>query len=258
MKKSILILSMILFAMAFGMCRSLAAPARWAVWDAPQKAEKETPRGVLHMGTQMPLLEMKTEEASVQYIAYLTFDDGPSGNTLLLLDKLDELSVKATFFVVGNRISKYPKSTNEILRRGHSLGVHSYTHEYSKIYVSTKAFIEDLETAEQAMPKGYQKIYRFPGGINRAKKNASKLADVLKERGYTYYEWNAEIGDGLTRKPSVASLQSHWNKKYPPKTKPKRLVILLHDMAGKRASIAFLDKLVPQLTKDGYIFDTLP
>ena len=59
----------------------------------------------------------------------LTFDDGPHGwETPELLDLLDELEVKATFFLVGKEVLKYPHLVEQIIQRGHCIGNHSFRH----------------------------------------------------------------------------------------------------------------------------------
>jgi len=60
---------------------------------------------------------------------YLTFDDGPEPEvTPWVLDLLDQYNAKATFFCVGNNVGKNPELFSEILRRGHSIGNHTYSH----------------------------------------------------------------------------------------------------------------------------------
>lgn len=60
--------------------------------------------------------------------AYLTFDDGPSGVTPRILDVLDELGVKATFFVIGRNSEADVKTLRRIHEEGHTIGLHSYSH----------------------------------------------------------------------------------------------------------------------------------
>ena len=64
-------------------------------------------------------------------VVYLTFDDGPSSNTMKLLDIFDKYNVKVTFFVNG--VNSDPNVLKEIVKRGHSLGNHTYSHDYKKV-----------------------------------------------------------------------------------------------------------------------------
>ena len=76
--------------------------------------------------------------------AYLTFDDGPSDQTGEILDILKEHNVKATFFVIGRNERYYPMY-KRIVEEGHTLAIHSYSHEYSTIYASYDNFVNDVE-----------------------------------------------------------------------------------------------------------------
>src|SRR5690606_1791115 len=59
---------------------------------------------------------------------WLTIDDGPSEDTAAILDLLDAHGAKATFFVVGERARARPAALREVVRRGHGIGNHSYSH----------------------------------------------------------------------------------------------------------------------------------
>lgn len=64
-----------------------------------------------------------------QKMVYLTFDDGPIPQiTPWVLDLLDQYNIKATFFCVGDNVRKHPDTYNEILKRGHKVGNHTYNH----------------------------------------------------------------------------------------------------------------------------------
>ncbi len=58
----------------------------------------------------------------------LTFDDGPSPDTLKILDILKAENIKATFFLIGSRVEKYPEIAKKIALEGHEIGNHSYSH----------------------------------------------------------------------------------------------------------------------------------
>ena len=60
---------------------------------------------------------------------YLTFDDGPIPEaTPWILDVLDQFGAKATFFMVGDNAHRYPELLDEVRRRGHAIGNHTYNH----------------------------------------------------------------------------------------------------------------------------------
>ncbi|MCL1963956.1 MAG: polysaccharide deacetylase family protein, partial [Firmicutes bacterium] len=80
---------------------------------------------------------------------YLTFDDGPSRNTTRVLDILHKEQVPATFFVVGTASEHGMALYNRILEEGHSLGLHTYSHNVGRIYGSLSGFTEDFTKLAQ-------------------------------------------------------------------------------------------------------------
>ncbi|NLY46727.1 MAG: polysaccharide deacetylase family protein, partial [Tissierella sp.] len=84
--------------------------------------------------------------------AYLTFDDGPSATvTPAILDILKEYNIKATFFVVGSMVDKYPHMLKRIWDEGHKIGNHSYSHDYKYLYRNSKNFMNDINRADKAL-----------------------------------------------------------------------------------------------------------
>ncbi len=134
---------------------------------------------------------------------YLTFDDGPGPYTAQLLDVLDRYGAKATFFVTGNS-PDYNDLIGRAYREGHAIGVHSYTHDYSRIYSSEQAFFDDFQAMEELIYEqtgSYTKLFRFPGGSsNTVSRNynygiMSRLAEYMTDMGYVYFDWNVASGD---------------------------------------------------------------
>lgn len=141
---------------------------------------------------------------------YLTFDDGPQeGTTNIILDILKEEGVKATFFVTN-------KGPDYLIKReydeGHTVALHTATHDYSYVYSSPENYFKDLETVHNRVLNitGYDsKFIRFPGGssntISRRYYNGimSYLTQEVQNRGYKYYDWNISSGDaGSTTDPN--------------------------------------------------------
>lgn len=141
-------------------------------------------------------------------VVYLTFDDGPSQYTTLLLDILDKYNVKVTFFVT-NQFSAYQDMIGEAHRRGHTIAMHTYSHRFQDIYDSEAAYYEDLNKIRaicEAQTGVTPKIVRFPGGTSNAisKKYCpgimSRLTQSLGYNGYQYCDWNVDSDDaGGTR-----------------------------------------------------------
>ena len=98
----------------------------------------------LPMLTEIGKEKMRNIYNSDKKVAYLTFDDGPSKNiTPLILDALREQDVKATFFVLGSRVKSNPDLIKREYNEGHYIANHGYTHEYSKIYSSEEATLDE-------------------------------------------------------------------------------------------------------------------
>lgn len=134
-------------------------------------------------------------------VMYLTFDDGPSEeNTARVLDILKERNIKATFFLVGENVKQHPEMARCIVEEGHTIGIHSNTHDYEAIYENAESFMQDLETAHQIIYEvtGVDtKLVRFPGGsINAYNENVSEtIIEEMTKQGYVYFDWNASLGD---------------------------------------------------------------
>ena len=132
---------------------------------------------------------------------YLTFDDGPGPYTMKLLDLLDQYGVKATFFVVD---SGYDSVMQEIVKRGHSIGIHSVSHDYSEIYASPESYFSDLYRMQQIIYDNtgvLTTLMRFPGGgSNLVIKNSYKglmstLTWAVQDAGFQYFDWNVDSDD---------------------------------------------------------------
>lgn len=95
-----------------------------------------------------------------------TFDDGPHPvYTLKVLDALDELGGKGTFFVLGKNVEKYKDVTREIQKRGHKVGIHTYSH-YSMKKVSYTDYLLDIVRCDRALAELdiSTKLFRPPYG----------------------------------------------------------------------------------------------
>lgn len=99
---------------------------------------------------------------------YLTFDDGPIPEvTPWVLDELDRLGVKATFFCVADNVRKWPELFEEIKRRGHQVGNHTY-HHIQGLYHGTRSYMEDAYAAHELIHSRY---FRPPHGHLRFRQN---------------------------------------------------------------------------------------
>ncbi len=186
-------------------------------------------------------------------MVYLTFDDGPSENTDTILDILDDYNVKATFFVVGQDVETYGDSYKRIVDDGHTIGMHSYSHNYSKLYQSADSFSEDYNKIHNLILETTgvdTKFYRFPGGSSNKVSNTSMsvFINFLNEQGAVYYDWNIASGDATSQAFSADELVDNVMKDV---VKYKTSVVLLHDQSNKTATVEALPRLIEALNGVG-------
>lgn len=147
-------------------------------------------------------------------VIYLTFDDGPGEYTQRLLDILDEYDVKVTFFVT-NQEPEYEDLIGKAYRRGHTIGLHSYSHDYG-IYQCQETYYEDLQQIYDLCREQTGtscQIVRFPGGSSNDISERycygimSSLSKSIEEYGFLYCDWNVSSGDmeNAVTTPAVVS-----------------------------------------------------
>lgn len=197
-----------------------------------------------------------------QKTVYFTFDDGPSHNTEKILDILAEENIKATFFVCAqcSDSADAPALLRRMLAEGHEIGLHSYTHDYNKIYKSLDGYLKDLNDINEYVIEatGYHaNILRFPGGSGTMNASSSLKKEIINEitlRGYRYYDWDVESGDQTTKVNSAEFLADKIAKG----TKDRqRVIVLFHDSPGPKTSPEALKLVIPVLRGQGYVFDKL-
>ena len=197
-------------------------------------------------------------------ICYLTIDDGPYYHGKKLLAILDEYDVKATFFLTtanGNKLpdkgelsaaSMYP----EYLRYGHTIGNHTYSHDYGEggIYSSADAFMADVGKQEEFTAEatgGYRpQIVRFPGGRATAGKSLGGIEEALSAAGYGWTDWTVDSGDSWGKDKASPELIMKQIKKAA--KDQKIMVVLCHEWS--RDTEKALPGMIEYLEGKGYIF----
>ena len=216
-----------------------------------QELEKE--------GTDISVMTDNDEDRKV---AYLTFDDGPSANTTKILDFLKANNIRATFFVLEKE--GYDDLYKRIVEEGHSIAIHSSTHDYAEIYKSVDSFMDDVNSLSSYIKDltGVEtKLLRFPGGSNNTvshryggKDIMNQIIPTVTEAGYVYYDWNVDSQDaakGLQDKQVIVDSvlkQAKYND---------HAVILMHDAAAKTTTVEALPQIVEGLKEQGFVFDAL-
>lgn len=180
---------------------------------------------------------------------YLTFDDGPSIYTEEILDILAQYNVKATFFVTGKRKEGYGDVYRRIVEEGHTLGMHSYSHEYGNIYASLENFQEDLETLRNFLYNEtgvVSQFYRFPGGSsnNVSQTDIHEMTAYLKAMDIEYFDWNISAGDAMGGSLSSGQIVSRVMNQIP---SHRVAMVLMHDAADKHSTVEALPELIEEI-----------
>ncbi len=189
---------------------------------------------------------------------YLTFDDGPGPYTDELLDILARYGVKATFFVTCSN-EDYFDCVGRAFREGHSIGVHSASHNYYKIYDSEDAFFDDFYEVEDMIFEqtgSYTNLCRFPGGSSNTVSSfnpgiMSRLAEAMEHLGYKYFDWNVSSGDAgetTNTKQIVQNVEDGC-------TGRQASIVLQHDI--KDYSVAAVEQIINWGLSNGYSFSAL-
>lgn len=191
---------------------------------------------------------------------YLTFDDGPSVYTGKLLDILKKYNVKVTFFVTNQGLTN---GNDEFIKRayeeGHTIGLHTYSHDYKTIYQSEEAYFNDLYAIQNKVKNitGFEsKIIRFPGGssntISRFNPGImSRLAKTVEIKGFRYFDWNLDsedAGKSKTTSEVVASVIKGLGNS-------SNYVVLQHDI--KNYSVDAVESIIQYGLSHGYQFKAL-
>ena len=190
---------------------------------------------------------------------YLTFDDGPSSITPKVLDILKEEKVKATFFVIQKEkgFEKYIKRAND---EGHTVALHSASHEYKEIYSSMDSYFNDLNLINNYVKRIINhepKIIRFPGGSSNTVSSfnpgiMTKITDEVTKRGYAYFDWNIDSGDtGRIGSQKIVENVINSLGNY------HTYVVLMHDYGLNQQTVDALKQIITYGKENGYQFDRI-
>ena len=184
-------------------------------------------------------------------IVALTFDDGPHPiYTPQILDILDQYQAKATFFMIGSRMEKYPDVVREVSARGHLIANHTYTHPYNLRTLSPEKLKWEVDQCQQNMQTiAGQNTYLFrpPRGILN-----QEIIKIVQDKGYTIVLWG--ICTFNRKAPTPEMMANRVIKQAHPGQ-----IVLLHD---GRTDFRWKDVMatrliVENLSRQGYRFVTL-
>lgn len=211
-----------------------------------QAPANDSPYKDIHADMQVTEDDKKASVSQKKTI-HLTFDDGPSTHTGEVLDALDVYGIKATFFVTYTENPELQKYYKEIVDRGHTIAIHTATHEYNTIYASVENYLEDFYKIYQMV---YEQtgvrptLFRYPGGSSSLRKREAGQAIVqeMKNRGFVYVDWNVSCGDGSNRATESSILQSITEGV----AKYHTSIVLMHDT--REPTVRILPEVLKQLS----------
>ena len=185
------------------------------------------------------IIRQKTNEK----ILWLTFDDGPSNEvTQWILTSLHNLNIKATFFLIGNQIEKYPGLYNEIIKNGHSVGNHSYSHKNGWV-TSTKNYLYDVQKCETLLKNNT--LFRPPYGKltpSQIKKLRSRYKIILWD--ILTWDFKRDISSEDIKKYILNNV------------KPGSIIVFHNNLKSYEVLKACFIEIITELKESGYSFST--
>jgi peptidoglycan/xylan/chitin deacetylase (PgdA/CDA1 family) len=187
---------------------------------------------------------------------YLTFDNGPGAFSEGILDILKKHNIKAAFFVIGRNIAGNETVLQRIVEEGPSLGIHTFSQDFRRIYSSVENYLDDFSRAYELIKEETgisTAIFRFPGGsINGYNsKNYPYIISEMLRRGFTYYDWNI-TDERVFQEKTPATVTANFFEDFPPYG--ERGIALIHESA---ASLYSLENIIIKVQASGYSFAKL-
>jgi peptidoglycan/xylan/chitin deacetylase (PgdA/CDA1 family) len=185
----------------------------------------------------------------------LTYDDGPNDpHTFRLLEVLARHNVRATFFLIGRYVQQRPDIVREMVKAGHIVGNHSFTHPLL-IFKTMRECREQLSQCEQVLGDAvgeHSNLFRPPFGGRRPAvlREARQMGLEPVMWNVTGYDWNAPSAEHIERKVTRQVRGGD--------------VVLLHDGghlqfgADRAFTITATDRLISRYRAEGYEFVTIP
>lgn len=175
---------------------------------------------------------------------WITIDDGPSDNTLPLLDLLDRHGARATFFLVGERAARRPELVAEILRRGHGIGNHSHTHPQAWFWaLGPRRMAREISRAQQTLtgltgtpPRWFRSVVGMTNPF---------VAGPLRKHGLARVAWSARGYDAVRADP--ARVAADVGRDLAPGA-----IVLLHEGAPHGRSVDTVAAVLERLRAEGY------
>ncbi|NJR21544.1 MAG: polysaccharide deacetylase family protein [Richelia sp. CSU_2_1] len=178
----------------------------------------------------------------------LTFDDGPTPETLKILEVLQQHNAVATFFCLGRNLREFPEIAKKVVQSGNAIGNHTWHHYYHDVTEKTASNEIDYTGIHIHRSTGTKSLlFRPPGGhLNNG------LAAYAKKKNYVVVMWSIDPKDYLQQPPSTIANTVISQAK-------SGAIVLLHDGGGPRYNtVKALSIIIPKLKQQGYRFVTIP
>ena len=193
------------------------------------------------------------DNATPEKVVYLTFDDGPGGDTTSkTLDILKSEGVPATFFIIGQQIKGQEDIILRMKNEGHAIGLHSFTHERSKLYGSSSDFICEMKKTQQALydvtGENYY-ILRFPFGSNNSTyRLTQEMVDTVHANNFKIYDWTQDTLDGANPHSSPDIILNRAI------STQDNVVVLMHNAPANKNTASALLSIIKYYKGQGYTF----
>ncbi len=219
----------------------MSAFVLWCLYGMFEIESYKSTVAVENLNAEVVASECEIEKKKIA----LTFDDGPSnvdGGTAYLLEGLEKRGVKATFFMLGKSVKRYPEIAKQVYEHGHLIGNHSYTH-VDLTAISKENFMLELEETNKV-------IYEATG---------MKVSFMRPPFG----EWNRNLEENINMMPAFWSVDSlDWTTDNVEQivnnvvtSVKENDIILMHDCYASTSEAAF--QIIDILQAEGYQFVTV-
>ncbi|MDQ0917682.1 polysaccharide deacetylase family protein [Paenibacillus sp. V4I5] len=188
--------------------------------------------------------EIVWEITTDEKVIALTFDDGPHPEyTAQILKLLKQYEARATFFVVGNKVKRFPDVLNQTLREGHEIANHTYSHAYLSKKNNIKKEINQTEELIYDTTGRRCLLFRPPGGFYN-----ERLVAAVRAEGYKMIMWSWQLDTKDWSTPGVNTIVNRVLK-----NAKNGNIVLFHDyIEGPTQTIAALKIILPELKSRGY------
>ncbi len=179
----------------------------------------------------------------------LTFDDGPDEiYTPAILDILKAHNAKATFFLLGSKVKEQPELVNRMIKEGHTIGNHTWTHPDLR-KVTNERLVSEIKQTEKAI----MEVSGLTTAIMRAPYGAANesVIEQLQDLNYKVIDWNIDTADWRAETTSDEILINTLTNV------TEDSIVLMHDSpADRSATVRALPELITTLNRNGYTFIT--